>query len=469
MNYGAWTMRRKIFVTTSLAALAPLAVFLAWAPAQADRSAVGVTLLAALAAAAATAGILIFEITDPVAGVTAAMRGFLASDCRLESPLPKRGGPEARALAAVANRLMLELSAFRAFQVGRALEERGKAQALMDAVADGVMLVDEDGGIIQSNSAARHLLGITELPPSARLPAAASATVFVPVLTEALSVRSAQFRGEVAVPSPDDAEETSRSYRVTCGPFPLATLKNPGRLLVIRDITMEKEIESARETVFHMITHDMRAPVCSIEGYAHLLKKAIPPTEQGERCLDIIMRASKRLSGMIEDILNTIKLEHGTMTINPASVDGGELCSRVVELHKPMAERRRIAFSAVKPSSNVVFSGDPVLLERVVTNLVGNSLKFTPPGGAVTVSCRREGGEAIFLVEDNGPGIPQDKLGEIFKKYAQLDEHRYMGFGLGLAMCKMAVELHRGRIWVESQEGKGSRFMFTVPMRESAA
>ena len=83
----------------------------------------------------------------------------------------------------------------------------------------------------------------------------------------------------------------------------------------------------------------------------------------------------------------------------------------------------------------------------------------------MALSCRRAGGEVVFSVEDNGPGIPKGKHAEIFKKYAQLDEHKFMGFGLGLAMCKMAVELHKGRIWIESEEGKGSTFAFAVPVK----
>ena len=93
---------------------------------------------------------------------------------------------------------------------------------------------------------------------------------------------------------------------------------------------------------------------------------------------------------------------------------------------------------------------------------MGNSLKFTPGGGTITLSAWETSEEVFFAVEDTGPGIPENKRLEIFEKYSQMEEHKSMGFGLGLAMCKMTVELHKGRIWVESEVGKGSKFIFTV-------
>ena len=93
---------------------------------------------------------------------------------------------------------------------------------------------------------------------------------------------------------------------------------------------------------------------------------------------------------------------------------------------------------------------------------MGNSLKFTPGGGSITLSTWEDKEKVFFAVEDTGPGIPENKRKEIFEKYSQMEEHKSMGFGLGLAMCKMTVELHKGDIWVESEVGKGSKFIFTV-------
>ncbi|OIO04312.1 MAG: hypothetical protein AUJ51_02150 [Elusimicrobia bacterium CG1_02_56_21] len=200
-----------------------------------------------------------------------------------------------------------------------------------------------------------------------------------------------------------------------------------------------------------------------------MLGKYTEASAEGTKFLKVILRAANRLNGMIDDILNTIKLEHGEMKLKEEVIDAGALCARVFEIHEPLAARKGIKFSVAPPPTAVILAGDMVLLERVITNLAGNSLKFTQAGGVVSISCREVSGEAVFTVEDTGPGIPEDKRGEIFRKYAQMEEHKYMGFGLGLAMCKMAVELHKGRIWVESEVGKGSRFIFAVPLRGAGA
>jgi len=461
-------VRLTLLIFTS--ALAPVLVFAAclpgWRPGY--LYAMALAAAAALAAALLASGRITAGLTGPVARVCAALKRFAAADFRLASAIPKEGWAEAKNLTSAANRLMLELSAYRAFQIGQALEERGKAQALIDTIVDGVLLTDDAGRIIYCNQAALRLLGIEKLTNDIVLPASVNSEVFSSLLGGIIASGENYIKTDVAVGVPDEADSVPRSFRVTSRQFFSATLKRPGRVIVIRDITVEKEIESSRETFFHMITHDMRAPLSSIQGYAQMLDKSVGASPEGHKYLQVILRSSKRLNGMIDDILNTIKLERGEMKLNPETIDAGALCSRVLEVHEPLATRRNISFSAVPPSAAVSFTGDELLIDRVITNLVGNALKFTPQGGKVVISCRAVSGEAVFSVEDTGPGIPEDKREEIFKKYSQLEEHKYMGFGLGLAMCKLVVELHKGRIWVESEAGKGSRFSFSVPLAGAA-
>jgi signal transduction histidine kinase len=170
---------------------------------------------------------------------------------------------------------------------------------------------------------------------------------------------------------------------------------------------------------------------------------------------------------MITDILNTTKMERGSMTLVIEKIDAGKLAAKVAEAYSPGAAKKKVELKALQPEGVTEFEGDSGLLERVVSNLVGNALKFTDAGGSVTLSCGASDGLVRFTVADTGPGIPADKLEMVFEKYAQMEEHRSLGFGLGLAMCKMAVELHKGRVWVESEVGKGSSFIFTIPFREA--
>ncbi|HBB66233.1 MAG TPA: hypothetical protein DCZ93_02815 [Elusimicrobia bacterium] len=430
--------------------------------------------LAMIVAVLSTRAVL-YGLGRPVVKLSAKVRAFMEADHKFENVIPKEGWPEAAGLISALNRLMLELNAYRAFHLNQVVEERAKAEALIETISDGVLLAGDRGQLIYSNRQALNILGIPVTEQNITLPGSVKQKDFYSVLSGIISSQEDYLKAEVEVQVPEDPLLSRRgkpdplpavkSFRVISRRFLLATLKKPGRVIVLRDVTMEKEIESARETVFHMITHDMRAPLCSIQGYAQLMRNALPGSPEAEKCVSAILRSSARLNGMIGDILNTIKLERGDIKLNPVPVDAGNLCLCVFEAHEPLAARKDIRFSFALPPGKIGFNGDAVLLERVLSNLVGNSLKFAAPGGSVSLSCREACGEVLFQVEDNGPGIPKEKQKDIFEKYAQLEEHKYMGFGLGLAMCRMAVELHKGRIWVESEEGSGSKFSFAIPLK----
>lgn len=458
-------LRLKLIILA--AALLPLALFAACSAVfrlgplySLAVAAASVLFCAFFAAEAVLAG-----VARPMVGMASGVKGFIAANYKLETVLPKEGWPEAGALISAPNRMMLELSAYRAFHLNQVVEERAKAQALIDTISDGILLVDDRGQLIYSNRNALSLLNIPKLDQNIVLPGSVREQAFLPALAGIMASSENYLKEEVAVPGQDEDYSLVKNYRVTSRQFFLATLRRPGRVIVIRDVTIDKEIESARETFFHMITHDMRAPLSCIQGYAQILARDMPESQAADRCLQPILRSARRLNGMIEDILNTIKLESGDMKLKTVTVDAETLCAGAFEVHEPLAARRNIKFSVVPPSAKIEFPGDPALLERVLANLVGNSLKFNPAGGSVAISCRTTREEALFSVEDTGPGIPKEKQEEIFEKYVQMEEHKHMGFGLGLAMCRMAVELHRGRIWVESEEGRGSRFSFAVPLK----
>ena len=401
------------------------------------------------------------RIIAPINNMVNGVKGFLRTQ-HLDEVIPAEGWPEIKVLVGVLNRLMLELQAYRAFQLNQIVEEKGKAQALIDTISDGVVLVDDRGSLIYSNNTALRLLGIPKISPEVSVPRSVKNEAFFTALTEMMGLKEKYLRIEVDAPVPTETATVIKSFRVISNQFLLATLKRPGRVIIIRDITGEKEIEKAKEDFFHMITHDMRAPLSTLQGYTELLMKKIPASPSTDKYLQSMLYSSRRLRGMIDDILNTTKLERGNMALQLDTVDPAAIITRVKENHEPVAGPKNIKLSVEAPAGKMQLTADPGLLERVITNLMGNSLKFTPGGGSITLSAWETADEVFFAVEDTGPGIPENKRKEIFEKYAQMEEHKSMGFGLGLAMCKMTVELHKGRIWVESEEGKGSKFIFTV-------
>jgi len=407
------------------------------------------------------------RIIRPVNNMVSGVKQFLKTQ-HLDSVIPQEGWPEIKSLVGILNRLMLELQAYRAFQLNQIVEEKGKAQALIDTISDGVLLVDDRGSLIYSNNTALKLLGIPKISADVAVPRSVKNEAFFNSLTEMLALKDKYLKAEVDAPIVNENSTVTKSFRIISNQFLLATLKRPGRVIIIRDITSEKEIEKAKEDFFHMITHDMRAPLSTLQGYTELLMKKIPASPSTDKYLQSMLYSSRRLRGMIDDILNTTKLERGNMTLQLDSMDAEALLTRIKENHEPVAGPKGIKLLLSAPPSKINFTADPILLERVITNLMGNSLKFTPSGGTITLSAWEDAQKVFFAVQDTGPGIPENKRKEIFEKYSQMEEHKSQGFGLGLAMCQMTVQLHKGDIWVESEVGKGSKFIFTVS-KEMAA
>lgn len=413
----------------------------------------------------AVAMVVVFLVSNriirPINNMVGGVKGFLRTQ-HLDNVIPAEGWPEIKSLVGVLNRLMLELQAYRAFQLNQIVEEKGKAQALIDTISDGVLLIDDRGSLIYCNNTALKLLGIPKISPEVAVPRSVKNEAFFNALTEMLAKKEKYLKAEVDAPLVNETTTVTKSFRVISNQFLLATLKRPGRVIIIRDITSEKEIEKAKEDFFHMITHDMRAPLSTLQGYTELLMKKIGPSPATDKYLQSMLYSSRRLRGMIDDILNVTKLERGTMTLQLDNVDAEALITRIKDNHEPVAGPKNIKLAVAPLPSKIHVTADPILLERVITNLMGNSLKFTPGGGSITLSAWEDDKRVFFAVEDTGPGIPENKRKEIFEKYGQMEEHKSQGFGLGLAMCQLTVQLHKGDIWVESEVGKGSKFIFTV-------
>lgn len=401
------------------------------------------------------------RIIKPINNMVAVVKSFLKTQ-RLDKLIPQEGWPEMKILAGVLNRTMLELQAYRAFQLNQVLDERNKAQALIDTIPDGVLLADDRGAIIYSNQTALNLLGIVKISPDVAIPGAIKNEAFYAEFLKLSASNEKFFRAELQAPLSTITATVLKNFRIIANQFILVTLKRPGRVIIIRDISHEKELEKAKEDFLHMITHDMRAPLATIQGYAELLMRKTPSSPLTDKYFKSVLYSSRRLRGMIDDILNITKLERGTMALQLDKVSAQELLAGVCENHEPVAGPKNIKISAPQSAAPITFACDPALIERVVTNLVGNALKFTPSGGSIMLSVSETPEQVLFSVRDTGPGIPEDKRQMIFEKYSQMEEHKDMGFGLGLAMCKMTVELHKGKIWVESEVGKGSNFFFTV-------
>jgi len=228
-----------------------------------------------------------------------------------------------------------------------------------------------------------------------------------------------------------------------------------------------RELEVLRDSLVHMVVHDLRSPLTVIAGYAELLESSELEnlSEEGRDYVGSIKASTDTLIEMISSMLDVSKMESGQMRLNLAECDLGAIIREVVSGMAALKGERRIELAL--PDQPVNVKGDAQLLSRLVQNLVGNALKFAPATtGRVDVGLESVGGRVRCTVRDNGAGIPAEHQDKVFDKFWQ-DAARQQGVkyssGLGLTFCKMVVEAHGGSIGVDSEVGVGSAFWFELP------
>jgi signal transduction histidine kinase len=232
----------------------------------------------------------------------------------------------------------------------------------------------------------------------------------------------------------------------------------------IRDITERRRAETEREAFIHTISHDLRAPLTIALGRAQLIQRAPDRPDATLKSADAIVTSLRRMNSMIQDLVDSARLESRQITLNVQPLDLARFVFDLKERMATVGGTERIQVQADEDLPRV--SADPEKLERILMNLLSNSLKYSAPGTPIVLSVRRGDGEVVASVSDEGPGIDPADLPHLFDRYYRSGKDRAPreGLGLGLYITKGLVEAHGGRIWVESEVGKGSTFSFTLPV-----
>ena len=219
----------------------------------------------------------------------------------------------------------------------------------------------------------------------------------------------------------------------------------------------------SREEVLAIVSHDLRNPLNTIlMGTRVLLDLGLE--EQHVRQLQVVKRSADRMNRLIQDLLDVVRLEAGqSLPLEVQPVEVAPLLAEACEAFQEQAATKLVHLGCGRAEKGLVVSADRDRVLQVLSNLIGNALKFTPEGGRITVSSRREESEVVLSVEDTGPGIPPENLARVFELYWQAKQTARLGAGLGLTISKGIVEAHGGRIWVKSRPGLGSTFSFSLP------
>jgi signal transduction histidine kinase len=352
------------------------------------------------------------------------------------SVLFKAGREEGAAPGAVQYALPIEPRGWRAGEVRVGFERAANAAAI-----DAVMSPSRRRlAAVSAVAVAAGLLGAFLLAASFTRPIRSLARA-------ARAVAGGDFRSRVPVHSGDELGELAEEFNHMAG-----------RL---------GEIDEMKQSFMETITHDLRNPLVAVRGYIDLVLEDEKISSAVRTKLETALRGADRLNALIEDILGISKLEAGKLLFDLEPGDIGAIVCDVAQTMGVVAEKYGIKLTADVAPGLPPVRMDADQIHRVLTNLVGNALKFTPDGGAVAVTADRDKDGVKLSVRDTGAGIPADKIGRLFSKFYQVEETREAarsrGTGLGLTICTGIVEGHGGKIWVESELGRGSTFLFTLP------
>lgn len=240
------------------------------------------------------------------------------------------------------------------------------------------------------------------------------------------------------------------------------------------DITELKNLEKMKDSLTQMIVHDLNNPLMILYGNLQLLEMDLQDflSDDQRDKLNVALNKSQEMKDMISDLLDINKMEEGKLKLVRVEIRLRLIINEIVDAMNILAKPEGKKISAKLPPDPPPFTADRDLLKRIIYNLIGNALKFSPPGSEIkiTANYKEADKEVLINVEDQGVGIAEEYHSRIFDKFIQVEGGRRLsarsGKGLGLTFCKMAVEAHGGKIWLKSEVGKGTTFYFTIPIKE---
>lgn len=357
-------------------------------------------------------------------------------------------------------------------RVRRSASERDQFKEILAGLSDPVVAVDQHGEIILANGSAQNLLGVeldeAEHPALERLDRCQE---LIGLLTETRRRKASSHRqAEVSLADRDGVQSW---YRINCqalacqGETSGDRGSNHGAVAVLTDISGLKAIQKRNAEFVSAVSHEMKTPLASIKAYVELLADGDAEDDATkDEFFQIINSQADRLQRLIENLLNLARIEAGVVQVNKSPLSLNPLLQEAYDVLQPAAEQKNMNLVAeLSPLYLGVLADRDTLLQAAI-NLVSNALKYTHPGGTVTLRSRLNDQEVILEVQDTGVGLSPEDCQKVFEKFYRVKKDKEMaaGTGLGLPLVKHIVEdIHRGRIEVESELGKGSTFRVVLP------
>ncbi len=347
--------------------------------------------------------------------------------------------------------------------------EQARTQAVLGSMADGVVTVSDSGEVLMMNPEAEEMLGDKMKDTVGKsLPKFIKDEHLLSMSKEIKAPEDREIDSEVDIVATEDAKRTLRKSTVVVRN---EKGKPVGMVSGLSDKAKHREVDKMEREFIAHVTHELRSPLTSIRAALEIMQDAVVSklADDDKQMMTSALRNADRLEQLINGILDFSKIESGEMTVIPKGIDAEGIAAEAVESMQPWTKKKGVNLHLeVSPGLPPVLA-DKSRTVQVVVNLLSNAIKFTPKGGHITIRIEPGAGKHAkfvqYSVKDTGPGIPKKEQPKVFEKVVQIaaGERHVGGTGLGLAIAKALVHLQNGTLWLESDAGKGAKFLFTLP------
>ncbi len=396
-------------------------------------------------------------VSRPIERMTEVARRQAAGDLEVTASAPAH--VELSSLAAALN----EMAAQSKERLSRIREENAQLEAVLSGMAEGVLVTSAEGRILMVNPAFKRMMDV-------------DAWCLYKRPIEVVRNHDLQSVVDAAIDSAPSLNEDAvfdltlawnqRFFQVHLTPIRIGEQLH-GVVAVFHDMTELRRLEQVRKDFVANVSHELRTPLTSIKGYVEtLMDGAMEDTAALRRFMTSIQHHADRLQALVEDLLQLSRIESGRYEVEFTSCRLDRVSERVVEVFAKQIDRKQLTLS-LRFETDRAARGDPELMERALSNLVDNAVKYTEKGGSIAIGTEEKGDEIVLSVADTGPGIPSEALPRIFERFFRVDRARSRalgGTGLGLAIVRHTMELLSGRAWVESRLGEGATFYLSLPL-----
>lgn len=345
--------------------------------------------------------------------------------------------------------------------------DKERVDNIIRNIADGLVVVDAEGKVSFMNPAAEKILGIDKQTIAGKLLRNHISDEHLLTLVKDLKLdKEGAIAKDIEIVTPD--ESTKKVLRASSAVIENSNGNTVGMVAILNDVTKQREIEKLKSDFVANVSHELRTPLAVMQQNLSLLLNGLTGAlnDDQKKFIESSLDNLGRLRRLINDVLDIAAIEAGKLKLNKSVRDINESVVKVVDFIKTLAKTKGISIDVVLPQSGLELEIDKDRIEQVLLNLLGNAIKFTPEGGKITVCVRDGQSEISVSVKDTGIGIKKEDIDRIFNKFEQLRPSYQSGIGgtgLGLPIAKEIIQLHQGRLSVESKIGEGSVFLFTLP------